>query len=41
MSVELRRVELGMFEQDLDKTDVGILLEQVRRKTVAIIPSSE
>jgi hypothetical protein len=41
LRVEDGRLQLGMSEQDLDQTNVGFLLEQVGRKTVPIIPSSE
>jgi hypothetical protein len=34
-------LELRMAKQDLDHADVHLLLEQVFRKTVALIPTSE
>jgi hypothetical protein len=41
LRVERGRIDLGMSEQNLDQTHIGVLLEQVRGKAMPLMPSAE
>ena len=41
LGIARRGVELGMSEQNLDHTNVVLLLEQVRGEAVTVIPLTE